>query len=102
MVDAVKYFSLVIPIFPGSSKKYEVVTKNDAPQVDLVLGVFSNFFFQFRKFFAVDIRMNCFSWQKELIVENSLLIQPNRKHNLLLMKVLLIRSNIWWIRRTPL
>ena len=44
MVDAVKCLSLVLPIFPRTSKKYEVVMKDDAPQIKCLRRIFAVFF----------------------------------------------------------
>ena len=64
-----------------------------------VFGLIKNLLFCRKTVLLID-NNNFIMWRK-FIVENSLPIPPNRKHNLLLMKVC-FKGSIWWIRRISL
>ena len=78
-----------------------VTMEDDAPPVDQFWAFFLKFLLQIVLLLAIDVWIHCsFGW-KEFMVEDFLPIPPNRKHNLLLMKVC-FRGSIWWIRRISL
>ena len=86
----VKHPSLVPSIFLVSSKKYEVKHCRDGrrrPSGWPILGViFFNFFLKFVQYFAINIRIYLLIGWKGSVIESSLPIPSNQKHNLLLMK----------------